>query len=180
MKKKMRLLPMVLLLGILMLAGCQSTTEEQGPIDEVAVSIVETDVTLTAEDFVENKLTVLNIWATWCPPCVRELPELQRISEAYQDKGVALIGVLEDGIVAGEPDDEVIATAQTLLQSAGVTYRIVLPDEALRTAFIDGMQYFPTTFFIDAEGAIVETVVGANDYRSWSKLIDEVLEKLED
>ena len=65
------------------------------------------------------------------------------------------------------------------MQDKGVNYRVILPDEYLQTEFIDSMQYFPTTFFLDSEGNLVETVVGANNFESWGKLIDETLEKLE-
>ena len=128
----------------------------------------------------KGKPVVVNFWATWCPPCVAELPELQKISEEYKDKEVEVIGVLHDGIIElGILDESIIDNANTLMQDKGVNYRVILPDEYLQTEFIDSMQYFPTTFFLDSEGNLVETVVGANNFESWGKLIDETLEKLE-
>lgn len=131
---------------------------------------------VTTADFEGNTLTVLNVWATWCSPCVKELPELQKISEAYADKGVQIVGVLDP---TGEPgDDDVLGTAKTLLADAGAIYTVILPDETIIDTFLRNMQYFPTTFFIDSDGNVVDTIVGSNSYDDWSKHIDKALEKL--
>lgn len=172
---------LVLFLGIALLTGCDEDKDATNPTsDEAPAAAVFTDVALTAEDYAKNTLTMVNIWGTWCPPCVKELPELQELSEAYKDKGVEIIGVLQDGIKkVGEPDDSVIKSANTLLRDAGVTYRVILPDEYLQKEFIEYMQYFPTTFFFNSAGEVINTVAGANDYEGWSKLIDETLTSLE-
>jgi thiol-disulfide isomerase/thioredoxin len=188
MRKKTLFVAIVFIIAVLMTVGCRSTSETPGSDvkagDVLALGdsgFVETDTALTSEDFAKNKLTVLNVWATWCPPCVAELPELQKISEAYKDKGVEIIGVLQDGLTeSGLPSDAVIKAANVLMRDADANYRIILPDEYLQTEFIDSMQYFPTTFFLDANGTAVKTVIGSNDYESWERLIDEALKKLED
>lgn len=172
-------------LSIIILVGCQGTKENDDTITDNNPTgnnsgFVDMDTKLTSEDFSKNKLTVLNVWATWCPPCVAELPELQKVSEEYKDKEVEVIGVLHDGIIElGLLDESIIDNANTLMQDKGVSFRVILPDEYLQTEFTDSMQYFPTTFFLDSEGNLVDTVVGANDFESWRKLIDETLEKLE-
>jgi thiol-disulfide isomerase/thioredoxin len=130
--------------------------------------------TVTNETFTENKLTMLNVWATWCPPCVRELPELQKISEAYAAKGVGVVGVLQDGVTElGAPDEKTIETAKKLL--AEVNYIVILPDETLTTEFINQMAYFPTTFFLDSNGEVIRTVIGSRDFDGWKAEIDEIL-----
>ena len=109
-----------------------------------------------------------------------ELPHLQKVSEAFQNEGVAIVGVLQDAVTdRGEKDPDAIEAANILLEDAGVKYPVILPDDALQQNFIRTMMSFPTTFFVDAEGNVVSRVEGARDYEDWSKLIREVLEGLD-
>lgn len=159
-------------------AGHQAEAGSTWAMDIETVTLDQEPLTETA--FQGNDLTIFNIWATWCPPCVGELPHLQEINERFAEKNVQVVGVLQDGVTeSGAADNEVIEAAKCLLSDAGATYTMILPDETIMRTFIDGMQYFPTTFFVNAKGEIVETVVGANDTKKWEKIIDEVLEELE-
>ena len=131
---------------------------------------------MTGADFAGEKLTVLNVWATWCPPCISELPHLQEVSEAYADKGVTVVGVMHDGINRlFEPQEDVIKTGKALLADAGADYTIILPDATLINGPISTMQYFPTTFFINAGGEIIKTIIGGKDAAGWGKEIDGAL-----
>jgi peroxiredoxin len=86
---------------------------------------------------------LLNFWAAWCPPCRKELPDLQRFHERYGVK-VALIGVNW-----GEPAQ----TVKPFLERYGVTYSNLLDERG--TAFVSyRLTGTPTTFFIDSEGHI--------------------------
>jgi len=145
------------------------------------LSIDTTDLNgteITEENFSQNKLTILNVWATWCPPCIAELPELQKISEAFADQGVQVVGVVQDGVSEGAPSEKNIENAQKLLEDAGASYTVILPDETLTAEFISQMQSFPTTFFIDSEGTVVHTVIGAKNFEDWSDEINEVLSEI--
>ncbi len=179
MKKSALLLILVLLAG-LFAAGCGKDEE---PVGETASGLDIDTTTLggdafTSAELLANKLTVFNVWATWCPPCVAELPHLQQISEEFQNEGVAIVGVLQDGVTElGEKDADAIASANTLLKEAGAEYTVILPDAALQQAFIRTMQYFPTTFFVDDHGNVIKKVEGARDYEEWSKLVRETLEE---
>jgi len=134
---------------------------------------------VTSEDFSGNKLTVMNVWATWCSPCVEELPHLQEVSKAFADKDVEIIGVLHDGVSElGVRSDSTIADANKLLTEAGADYRVILPDTAIMETLIAQMQYFPTTFFLDQNGNVVETVIGARDAAKWEDIINAALEKV--
>ena len=91
-----------------------------------------------------------------------------------------MIGVLQDGVTElGESDSDVIASANTLLEDAGADYPVILPDATLQQTFIRTMQYFPTTFFVDAEGNVIKRVEGAREYEDWSELIQETLEEMD-
>ena len=158
------------------------STEEKSESDGWEnLSIDTTDLNgteITEENFSQNKLTILNVWATWCPPCIAELPELQKISEAFADQGVQVVGVVQDGVSEGAPSEKNIENAQKLLEDAGASYTVILPDETLTAEFISQMQSFPTTFFIDSKGTVVHTVIGAKNFEDWSDEINEVLSEI--
>ena len=124
-----------------------------------AVSFETTDTdgnSVTSEDlFSSNKITMINIWASWCGPCIRELPELQAISERLKEKNCGVIGLLYDGDGA-----EALETAKKLMTDNGVSYPVILPPENVDSLF--PLEAFPTTYFVDSEGKIVsEPIVGA-------------------
>lgn len=163
----------------------QPQEEATDPSDKAESLLAEVDTEtldgdpFTFEDITENKLTMINVWATWCPPCVAELPELQALSEAYAEQGVEVIGVLADSIwEVGERDDDAIAAGKKLLENAEASYCVLIPDAVLQETLIDFMEYFPTTFFFDADGEFVDAVVGSNSYEGWSAVLDEILEKI--
>ena len=136
-------------------------------------------VPVTEEVFKDNVLTVLNVWGTWCPPCVEELPELQIVSERFKDKNVQIVGVMQDGIIdIGIPDHEMIEAGKILAADAKAEYMMILPDETLMTRFIYEMQYFPTTFFLDAKGEVVHTEVGSMNADRWEMIINDVLKEI--
>ena len=120
------------------------------------------------EIFKENEVTMVNIWATWCGPCVSELPELQKIYKEYKDKGVTIIGVCCDS----NPKK---ANIQSVLNKAGVKYMIIYETQELNEIF--PAKYIPTTYFVDSKGNIVgEPIVGA-DPQSYRDRLDSMLGK---
>lgn len=126
-----------------------------------------------------EKLTVLNVWATWCPPCIGELPHLEDISQHFNGNGVKVIGIMQDGVnETFEPQENTIANGITLLENAGVTYPNLVPDADFFSQYIAEMQVFPTTYFLDADGNIISTLQGAQDFDGWKDTIDDALNEL--
>ncbi|MGI6193413.1 MAG: TlpA family protein disulfide reductase [Christensenellales bacterium] len=119
--------------------------------------------------FSEAKLTMVNLWGTWCGPCVGELPELQKISQDYAQKGVKVIGVYDYSSM----DEEVRA----LMEANGLTYTMAHYADAfyeLETGYV------PTTYFVDGQGRIMSSAfVGAKDYDGWSTVIDALLKDVD-
>lgn len=137
---------------------------------------------VTSEIFSDKKLTLVNIWATWCGPCVGEIPELEELSKEYEDKGVGIKGLLVQvdmttgNLLEGLTDDE-RATAEDIL--ANVTYQQILVSKDMK-AKLGMIQGFPTSYFVDKDGKVVgEPIVGANNKDDWKKIIDERLKMLE-
>ena len=123
--------------------------------------------TLDQTVFSDNKLIMVNYWATWCGPCVGEIPDLVKISNDYADKGFVIVGVL-----TGDDD---IDGAKQFIADQNVGYPVVMP-EAFFLDQADGIQAIPTTMFFDSTGKqIGDTVVGSRGYDDWAGLIDLLL-----
>jgi peroxiredoxin len=104
-----------------------------------------------------GQVVLLNFWATWCEPCVRELPALQQAHLRYGDQGLAVIGVnLTDDEQAQGGDETKI---RAFLEQYGVTYPIALDMEGEIT---NNYRVFPlpTSFFIDQQGRIRYVHIG--------------------
>ncbi|HEY81646.1 MAG TPA: TlpA family protein disulfide reductase [Caldilineae bacterium] len=97
-----------------------------------------------------GKAVVLNFWATWCPPCRGEMPELQAAHETYAPGGLVVLGVNQA---------EARAVVQAYLDELGLTFPVVL-DAQYEVAERYSVNSLPTTFFIDREGVIRDMVVG--------------------
>ena len=125
--------------------------------------------TLDQSIFSDNKLIMVNYWATWCGPCVSEIPDLIKISADYADKGFALVGV--------NVDNSDVDGVKQFIADQGISYPVIFADGFFLDE-IQGYQYIPTTLFYDSNGKQVgQAVVGSNSYEDWSKLIDALLEQ---
>lgn len=177
-----------LLLLVLLMFGITACGTGNSESDSKDVGKSKTGVfeNLKAEDFDgkmvdksifdNNKLTIVNVWSTTCPPCIAELPELEKISKEFAEKGVSVKGIVYDTIEG----DGAIGEAKSILAKSEVTYQqLKLSKEMLGYNEIAEMQFFPTTFFVNSEGKIVDTIPGAATFEGWSERIEKAMEKLE-
>ena len=126
--------------------------------------------TLDQSVFSDHKLIMVNYWATWCGPCVGEIPDLVKISKDYADKGFVLIGVL-----TGDDD---IEGAKQFIADKGVGYPMV-QTEGPFMSYAESIYAIPTTVFYDSNGDMVgSAVVGSKSYDDWTSLIDLLLEQV--
>src|SRR6266536_3907930 len=100
----------------------------------------------------KGTVVVMDFWATWCGPCLGELPEYVAFAERNRARGVEVVGVVFD---SGEPKE-----IQDFVREHRVTYRQLLGNDDVAEAF-GGNQGLPTTFVIDASGLIRLTVLGS-------------------
>ena len=119
----------------------------------------------------EAKLTVLNVWATYCTPCVNEMPDLETLSQNYKDKGVQVVGLVADVF----DDEEKKAEAKEILSATGVTYVNLLPDTVLDDSLLYDITGTPTALFLDSEGKILKIVEGTRDLDALTEMVDELL-----
>lgn len=152
-------------------ASADSTSAESAADsgEGITFSTVDLDGNEVTDDIFRNKkLTVINIWGTFCGPCVNELPELEAWSEEMPDD-VQIIGLVGD--VNGVDDSGQIQTAQDILAQTGVKYTNIVPNSDL-SDLMGTIYAYPTTIFVDSTGNIVgDPIVGADvdGYRSFVK-----------
>ena len=121
---------------------------------------------------------MVNIWATYCSPCINEMPDLQKISEAYEDKGVRVIGIVLDtyDYSAKENSAYMIGRAEEIINMTGVKYTNILPTAALNKVKLDNVFSVPTTCFLDENGEIIGVeYVGSRSFEQWSEIIDSLI-----
>jgi len=135
--------------------------------------------TLGGEDidgsyFGAHKLTMVNFWATWCGPCVSEMPDIAALHTEYADKGFAVLGVL----VWDEGSEK---SALDFLTSSGISYPVVAYDTVpLFTEIAGTQQAIPFTAFYNSMGEQVgDLYVGSRSKADWANLIDELLLQVE-
>lgn len=135
--------------------------------------------TVDATVFSGKKLTMVNIWATFCGPCLREMPELGELHQEYGDQGVQIIGIPVDTLDRqGNLSEEMIALAQDIVSKTGADYLHILPSDSLNQAKLNQVTAVPETIFVNEDGEQVgESYLGARSKKDWAKIIDALLEE---
>ncbi|WP_312636277.1 rhodanese-like domain-containing protein [Oscillibacter sp.] len=131
--------------------------------------------------FADYKLTLINIWATFCGPCLREMPDLGQLSADYADRGVRVVGIVVDvPQTSGAFSPDMVQTARDLVEQTGANYLHLLPSADLIAAKLSGVSSVPETIFVNDKGELVgQSYVGARSGEEWSKIIDSLLETAE-
>lgn len=177
-----------LILAVWTLGACADSRTETTPAENQTSDAVNLSAftamgldgqMYSGEIFRGKKLTVLNVWGTFCGPCIREMPDLEALSQAYGDQ-IQIIGIpidITDANNALLPDGK--AEAEYILSETGVTYLQILPSKSLNALFLSEIQVLPTTIFVDENGRMLdEPYYGSRDYAGWKRVIDAYLEVL--
>lgn len=118
----------------------------------------------------KGKVILLNFWATWCPPCRKELPDLSTISTELKDKDFKMIGVSVDD------NQEVL---NNFLQTNNLSYTIVYEPEQLVTKYMSAagqnQNVVPQTYIIDKNGKVVEAIMGSRSKADFLGMIKKYL-----
>lgn len=125
--------------------------------------------------FSDATLTMVNVWATWCGPCIAELPDIQEISDDFASRGVQIFGIMHDSEDAG-----MLEEGLNILASSGVSFPSLRNNASVNSAFIErfGVSSLPTTFFVNSQGQVVERVTGSKSYSEWTRIINELLAEM--
>lgn len=160
-------------------ASASSSGATDGALGAFDVSSISGEQ-YTEEMFAQHELTLVNIMATWCGPCVNEMPELEKLYQANTDKGVAVVGIVWDAATDGVVDQSIVDTAKEIQEATGVTYPLLIPDANGFSGLLDTVQAFPTTYFIGKDGqSVAAPQVGAMDLENWQAAVDSILAALE-
>ena len=120
------------------------------------------------ELFARHEITVVNLWASWCGPCINELQELEKINGRISELDCAVIGILTDG-----DTEKARKKAEKILQEKGVTYTVLMPPENLGDFFAGGS--IPATYFVGRNGEILGDEIRGAYVDRYEKTLKEYL-----
>ena len=152
---------------ILFLFGLGWTFISRAPMDQTAELVSSPRVGFLAPDFslerlgggdlitlsdLRGKVILVNIWASWCPPCREEMPAINRVYQEYESQGFEVLAV---NTTYQDNEEDAAAFAQNL----GLTFPILLDRTGeIRQLYL--LRGLPSSYFIDREGIIRSVVVG--------------------
>lgn len=133
---------------------------------------------VTDKIFKGKKLTMVNVWGTFCSPCIGEMPDLQTLSEEYADKDFQIIGIVCD--IKDSEDAEKIQIAKDICKETGVKYVSLVPSESLNDALLDSIVSVPATFFLDEDGKQLDrNYIGSKSLDGWKSVVDSIYAELD-
>ncbi len=142
-------------------------TEVGKQAEELAFKLLRADRSATLSSY-RGKVVLLNFWATWCAPCLQELPALDRLQDIYGGLGLQVI------TVSDEPAETLRAFGARLPQHALVAYLPSLQDVPL--FYQRGIAFRPVSYLIDREGVVQRVEVGARDYAFFEQLVQNLVQ----
>ena len=150
---------------ILYTAGLPRESKEPfGPIRPFTADTIQGETIIVDKSL--NRPVILNFWATWCVPCVVEMPRLQQVYDDFGNEGLVVIG-----INAGQED---VRDVQAFTISQKLTFPIVMDDNRDIDKLYELRGVLPTTVFIDNEGNIRKIVYGKLTEGSLTEALAEI------
>ncbi len=159
----MRFMVILLLVGLL-LGACSSETEKQTTTVSIGsalptIQLLSTSGQITdSQSLFKDKVVILNLWATWCPPCRKEMPDLIRLSELLPKDNFLVVGISVDNNL----DD-----VQSYMNKMKIPFSIFWDAGGQKIASPILMSFrYPETFVFNRKGILVEKVTGAFPWAS--------------
>ena len=103
----------------------------------------------------QGKVVFINVWTTWCPPCIEEMPTIQRLYEQLHPKGLEILAINMDALGR--------QTVEPFLDRRRLTFPVLLDPES-QTERLYGTAGVPESFIVDKAGRLVEKIVGPRDW----------------
>jgi thiol-disulfide isomerase/thioredoxin len=140
----------------------QAFRAEHQKVPDLPFTLLEDGSRRNLSDY-RGKVIVLNIWATWCPPCREEMPGLDRLQQKYGKEGLVVIAVTDE-------DKQQVANFPAF-DKMNVVKGHVDPESASPVLYVRGDVARPITHVIDREGILRETLIGGHSYTSLEKTV---------
>ena len=155
-------------------ADTSGSTESTEPYI-VTFEAETTDGTAISSDcFADSKLTMINVWATYCNPCLSEMPDLGEIAVSYDKEDFQIIGIVSDVMEFSE--EAAKKEALDLIEQTGAgTYPHIFLNQSLYSSLVGTIDGVPTTFFVNQKGELLGYLVGAQTKEAWEELINDLL-----
>ena len=138
---------------VLVLAGLGACKTASGPAKGEAVPdfvLPRLDGTVQKLSNHRGSVVLVNMWATWCPPCIEEMPILNGITKQFSPRGLVVLGV------AGDDDPEAV---RDFLNQRPLDFEVLLdPGGQIGTQY--GITGYPETFLVDREGRLIDKIIG--------------------
>lgn len=147
----------LLCMAFAVVLGVQSAVAE-------SLKVVDTPEVIKLINSGKGKVTVVNFWASWCPPCREEMPDLKKTRAAYSDDELLLLGVSVD---------ENAAAADKAVKEFELNYPVVRAERDVYETF--AIQSIPRLLVYNTKGELIVDHVGPVTFEDLKKLIDEVL-----
>ena len=145
----------IVLVFLLLFASCGATTGSTGSgarASDFALRDVD-GRTVHLSDYLGKNVILINFWATWCAPCMGEMPHLERLYQQYKGQGLVVMSISMDG-------PESVANVAPTVRRLGLTYPILLDEETRVVGSYNPKKDAPFNVIIGKDGVIVKTKVG--------------------
>lgn len=159
---KLRVALSALLLSVGLTTSALAQTGSKAP-DFKLQTADKKEVSISA---LKGKVVLVNFWATWCGPCVREIPDFLEVYQQYRSKGFEIVGISLD---RGGWE-----TVTPFVAKMKMTYPVAIGDNALVEAY-GGFNAIPTSFLIDRKGVVVKQVTGTMSKADLEALLKTLL-----
>lgn len=172
---------LLVILAVFMLTACgkdnrpngsETTTETESYILTFTGTTID-GKTVTSDVFSQSKLTMVNVWATYCTPCINEMPDLGEISGEYDATEFQIVGIVADVMEGAKEAD--LEEAKSIIADTKADYLHLLLNEELYYNLVAASSSVPTTYFFNQDGELLGYLVGAQSKEDWTTLIEELL-----
>lgn len=156
------------------------TTEQAGVLSSFSTTDLDGN-TVDQSVLADYDLTMVNVWATFCRPCIKEMPDLGELAQEYADQDVQIVGLVTDVLnTDGTISEEQVQTARDIVEQTGANYLHLLPSTDL-FGVLGQISAVPTTFFVDSEGKQVgSAIISAQSKDKWVETIDAMLAEVQE
>ena len=130
------------------------------------VNYMDTSGTAYTPQSLAGKIVVVNFWATWCGPCLKEIPDLSRVYEKYKRRGLVVLGIMRD-----DPDNQALLNFQS---DHMMEFPVIRYNSDILFSYGDPKE-LPTTFIYDRRGKLAHRSIGAMHADQLEKLLEPLL-----